>query len=100
MKNIKAISISGMAVVVVITLLTIIGEIAHPLKDVLAAMTGHHWVSKSIIGMVLFLVLTIILGYTTKADNKNSAKYLWGLFWVTLGGSLAMFVYFVIHAMA
>lgn len=100
MKNIKAISISGMAAVVLITLLTIIGEIAHPLKDALAAMTGHHWVSKSIIGMVLFLVLAVILGYTTKTDNKNSAKYIWGVFWVTLVGSLAMFVYFLINALA
>ena len=100
MKNIKAISISGMATTVVITLLTIIGEIAHPLKDVLAAMTGNHWVSKSIIGMVLFLVLMLILGYTTKADNKNSAKYIWGVFWVTLAASFAMFVYFIIHALA
>ncbi len=100
MKNIKALSISAMVSFGVVTLFTIIGELAAPFKDLLKAMSGHHWISKSIIGMVLFIVLTIILSYTTKSDNENSGKYMWGVFWTTLGGSLIMLVYFIIHALA
>ena len=100
MKNIKALSISAIAYIGVVTLLAIIGELAAPLKDLLKAMSGHHWVSKSIIGMVLFIILALILGYTTKSDNENSGKYIWGVFWTTLGGSVVMLGYFIIHAFA
>ncbi|MBU4292906.1 MAG: hypothetical protein KJ770_02495 [Actinobacteria bacterium] len=100
MKNVKALSISSIVSIAFITIITIVAEMVKPLKDGLAAMTGHHWVTKSIIGMLLFIILAIILGYTTKADNKNSAKFIWGTFWTTIGGSLALLIYFVIHTFA
>ena len=100
MKNVKAFSISAMVSFILVALLTIIGEEVLPLKDGLAAMTGHHWVSKSIIAMVVFVVLGVILGYTTKIDNKNSGRYIWGVFWTTLGSSVAILIYYVIHTFA
>jgi hypothetical protein len=100
MKNVKAFSISAMASFVLVALLTIIGEEFTPLKDALAAMTFHHWVSKSVIAMVLFVVLGIILGYTTKSDNQNSGKYMWAVFWTTLGSSVAILIYYIIHTFA
>ena len=100
MKNIKAFSISAMASIWLVALLTIVGEVFAPLKDALKAMSGHHWVSKSIIAMVLFVVLGIILGYTTESDNENSGKFIWGVFLSTLGSSVVILVYYIIHTFA
>ena len=100
MKNIKAFSISAMSSFVLVVLLTIIGEEFSPLKDALKAMTYHHWVSKSIIAFVLFIVLGLILGYTTKSDNENSGKYMWGVFWTAIGSSVAILIYYIVHTFA
>ena len=99
MKNIKALSISSIVSIGIITLFTIIGEFSAPFKNGLAAMTGHHWVTKSIIGMVVFVILSIILGYTIKPDNENSAKYIWSTFGVALGSSVVLFLFFTIHTL-
>ena len=99
MKNIKALSISSIVSIGLVTLLTIIGEFSAPFKNGLAALPGHHWVTKSIIGMVVFVILSIILGYTIKPDNENSAKYIWSTFGVALGSSVVLFLFFTIHAL-
>jgi len=100
MKNIKVFSISAMASIVAITVFTIIGELAAPFKDALKAMTGHHWISKSILAVVIFLVLGLILKYTAKANNEASGKYIWGVFWTAIIGSIVLLLYFIIHAIA
>jgi len=99
MKNIRALSISSIVSIGVVTLITVIGELAEPFKNGLKALTGHHWVTKSIIGMLLFVILAVILGYTTRHDNKNSAKFIWGVFFTTLVCSLVLLVFFTVHAL-
>jgi len=99
MKNIKALSISSIVSIGIVTLITLIGEFSEAFKNGIAALTGHHWVTKSIIGMVVFVILSIILGYTIKPDNENSAKYIWSTFGVALGSSVVLFLFFTIHAL-
>ena len=69
MKNVRALSISSIVSIAFTTVITILAEMVKPLKDGLAAMTGHHWVTKSIIGMLLFIILAIILGPTFRRSN-------------------------------
>ena len=100
MKNIKAFSISAITSIVVVTVFTIIGELVTPFKDALKAMTGHHWISKSILAVIIFVVLGLILNYTVKANNEASGKYMWGVFWTAIIGSIVLLAYFIIHAVA
>jgi hypothetical protein len=99
MKNIKALSISSIISIGIVTLITLIGEFSAPFKNGLAALTSHHWVTKSIIGMIVFVILSIILGYMIKPDNENSAKYIWSTFGVALGSAVVLFLFFTIHAL-
>jgi amino acid transporter len=99
MKSIKAFSISSIVSIGIVTLITFIGEFSAPFKNGLAALTGHHWVTKSIIGMIVFVILSIILNFTLKPDNENSAKYIWSTFGVALGSSVVLFLFFTIHAL-
>jgi len=100
MKNIKAFSISAITSVAVVTVFTIIGELVTPFKDVLKAMTGHHWITKSVLAVIIFVGLGLILNYTTKANNEASGKYIWGVFWTAIIGSIVLLAYFIIHAIA
>jgi len=99
MKNVKALSISAIVSIGIVTIFTIIGEFSASFLNGLKAMTGHHWVTKSIIGMVVFVILSIILGFTIKPDNENSAKYMWSTFGVALGSAVVLFLFFTIHAL-
>ncbi|MCL4376976.1 MAG: hypothetical protein M1409_01140 [Actinobacteria bacterium] len=100
MKNVKALSISAIVSIGIVTIITLIGEFSAPFLNGLKTMTGHHWVTKSIIGMVVFIIFSIILGYTIKPDNENSAKYIWSTFGVALGSAVVLFLFFIIHALA
>lgn len=44
-----------------IILSTIVGEIYKPFKESLAGLTGHHWTSKSLISIILFVVIIVLL---------------------------------------
>ena len=52
MKNIKALSISSIVSIGIVTLITLTGEFPEAFKNGLKDMTGHHQVTKSIIGKV------------------------------------------------
>lgn len=99
MKNVKTLSISTIVSIGIVTLITIIGEFSEAFKNGLKAMTGHHWVTKSIIGIVVFVILSIILGFAIKTDNENSGKYIWSTFGVALGSAVILFLFFTIHAL-
>ena len=60
MKNIKAFSISTIVSTVIITLSAIIEELSVSFKNSLKVMTGHPWITQSIIGIVSFVILSII----------------------------------------
>jgi len=100
MKRIKAFSISAITSIIVVTLFTLIGELAHPFKDVLKAITGHHWITKSVLSVIIFVVPGLILSYTIKSDRDDSGKYIWGVVGTALIGSIVLLVYFIIHALA
>lgn len=99
MKNTKALSISAIVSIGIVTIITIMGELLEPFKKGLAALTGHHWVTKSITGVVVFIILSIILSFAIKPDNENSAKYIWSTFGVALGSAIVLFIFFTIHAL-
>ena len=98
MKNIKAISISTCTVIVVVTFLTIISELSSPFKSFLASLTGHHWVTKSVISVVLFFVLYFLLSKVE--DNLDVLKEATIVIIVTILGSLTIFGFYVWHFFA
>ena len=97
MKNIKAFSISLITSIGIITLLTIIQELSVSFKNILKSPTGYPWITQSIIGIASFAILSVILCYTVKADNENSAKYIWGTFFTVLASTIVLILFFIFH---
>ena len=58
-----------------ITAIVIGGELVAPFKSALAAITGHHWVTKGVIELVVFAALTLLLGprYSREEGQASAA---------------------------
>ena len=66
--------------IVFVVVITIWGEFSVPLKNWLANFSGHHWTSKSIFSVLLYVVATIVfylLPQTAVEDRlKRTLNYL------------------------
>ncbi|MCL5070716.1 MAG: hypothetical protein M1308_07455 [Actinobacteria bacterium] len=94
MKNIKAFSISLIVTIGIITLVIIIEELSVSFENILKSITGHPWITQSMIGIVSFAILSVIFCLTIKPDNENSAKYIWGTFFTALASTITLILFF------
>jgi hypothetical protein len=79
---------------IVTTVITILGELVHPLMRLLTALTGHHWVTKNFLSVIVFIVVLVL---TSRGPSENTSPKV--LIWIPVTGvlcALAMFVFFVI----
>ena len=96
MKNYKAGAISAIITEAVIVILTIVSELYGKFKGILTAMTGHHWISKGLISLILFFVLYFAFR-KLKTKENDIWKYTKSVFWITLLSSLIIFLFFVVE---
>lgn len=99
MKHLKLIfasSIASTAAVLFATAITIWAELSPPLKESLKNLTGHHWVTKSV-GTMLVYILVFIIAYASRKELKTEAVRgsLNTLIGTSLLGTLALFAFFV-----
>lgn len=64
--SIYASAVAATVTIVTVTSVTIWADLAPPVKAWLAALTGHHWVTKSWLSLGLFWVLFGVLYWVTK----------------------------------
>lgn len=96
MKNIKAMNISSMIVVILTVVLTVLSEVSKPFKGFLAGITGHHWVTKSVVAVLFFVFIYFGLSKNVK-DTKDFWKEAKTLTMVVVLGILVIFVFYVLH---
>ena len=97
--NSKAATMSANITIVVIALMTIIGEIVKPFKDLLASVppVGHHWVTKGIISVILFALLYFVLGKVFEEEKSGEIKGAMSTVIVTVLSGLAILIFYVLH---
>ena len=80
--------------VLMLTSLVIVSELYSPLKKLLADLSGHHWVSKGIVGVLFFM----IIGMTVKRGlHKEMHREIVSLLYVSIVSSLLLFLFFTGH---
>ena len=93
--NIRALAHSTSVTIILITLMTILGELSAPLKSVFASIGSHHWVGKGIIALVAFVLFYFIfLGIKEKENDDKAIKETVG---VAVISAILIFIYFVLH---
>lgn len=91
-------SIAAVLTIVVITAVTILGELSGALKTYLAGFTGHHWLTKSLLSIVVYFAGLAVFYFLPKNTGQSAARRaLMFLILIALAGSLAIFLFFVWH---
>jgi len=97
-KLIYASSLSAIVSVVYVVVITIWAEQSAGLKGWLADLSGHHWVSKSIFTLVIYVGLLLLFYFLTKdADSAKVRKYLNALTWTAILGTGAILLFYTGH---
>lgn len=95
MKRIRSMSFATIITIIAVTVITVIAELSEGFKNSLKALTGHHWITKSVFAFVLFFAVYL---FVKRSDDKVDALYeSWHIIWVTLLASLVLFGFYLWH---
>lgn len=57
--------------IVTITVLTVIGDLYDPVKDELKSLFSHHWIGKSVVGIFVFVFVTLLFSQYQKSKPAD-----------------------------
>ncbi len=92
----NATALATILAVLLVALLTIIGEEYAPLKNWLKNTFSHHWLGKSELSIALFGVTTLLVYFIGK-DTVSSVKMVWAALVATVLSAGAMCIFFALH---
>lgn len=95
MKNITALVHSATAAIWYIVAVTIAGELSEVFKNFLKGLTDHHWVTKSISALVLFIIFYAI--FSRINESPNIKKGISAVIWSAVLGTILIFGFFTLH---
>jgi hypothetical protein len=95
MIGIKGYAYAVHAVVWFVVLSTVAAELSPAFKALLAGALGHHWIAKSDIAVVLFIVTALFFG--RKNDPKDVPGLVRGVLLSVIAGSVAIFGFYLLH---
>ena len=105
-KLLKSTVLSTSITSVFIVVITILGELykvagaggkmVNPIKDLLKALYGHHWVGKGVWAIALFLFSALVFYFVMKSedDTRSLGKYITLLLWTLIACTLALYGFF------
>ncbi|OGH15968.1 MAG: hypothetical protein A3C30_03985 [Candidatus Levybacteria bacterium RIFCSPHIGHO2_02_FULL_40_18] len=95
---IYASSIAAFINAVFVTAITISAELSVAFKSWLQEISGHHWVSKSILAMALYTII-LLLVYTISQDvsSKKVRNAVYFATWSAFAGAIVIFAFFAGH---
>lgn len=98
LKLIYSSAVASLFSVVFITVITIWAERSKPLKDWLAGVSGHHWVTKGLFSLAIYIIVCTAFYFAIKeVNNKKINKSIIMLICGTIAGGLAIFGFYTLH---
>jgi len=95
MPNSKALVRATVGVIWLVVVMTIAAELSEPFKALLAGTFTHHWIGKSVISVVAFVVFYAIFSRARESDNVSRGA--WQVVWSVVLGGLIIFSFFLWH---
>jgi hypothetical protein len=102
-ERIAAFYLAAIITIVVTGSMIIIHEESTEFKDFLINLTGHHWITKSIFAIVIFLILSIVFYFIFRSEKLRKALrtdnvWLWSVLTVVVSvifilGSLLVYIF-------
>ena|SRR3989338_1613847 len=90
---------AALITILFIVIITVTSELVPALKDWLKNFSGHHWVSKSIFSVLLYLIMTAKLYLLARNNNNdyNIKRSLKLLLVFTVLGVIAITLFYIGH---
>lgn len=83
---------------VFVVTITIWADLSAPLKDWLKNFSGHHWTSKSILSVLLYIAATILFYFILRRPDETKLKKTLLTLLISLPlGALALTLFFAGH---
>lgn len=96
MKHLVALEYSAAITVWFIVGITVLAEVSTSFKTQLSTVSGHHWVTKSVLSVILFLLLYGVISKLA-ADSKKSVNNVYMVVVSVAAGGLIIFGFFIWH---
>ncbi len=88
--NSKALNVSTILTMTLITIMAIASEISEEFKNLLTKLAGHHWTSKSLTALIFFIFAYLLL--TRFLDDKLNNK---DLYYTSVSAITYIFIIFL-----
>jgi len=92
-----SLSLAVMVAIVAIVVMTLVAELNGGFKGFLADLTGHHWVSKGVLALGIFLVTWLASALGLKERTQKVKKWALAVVSVSLLGIVAILLFYLIH---
>jgi hypothetical protein len=95
LKTIYASVYSSSLTIVAVVILTLVAELSVNFKNWLASFTGHHWVTKSWLSLIIFILFFGIFYSIKSPSSEKIKKAVMTLGVIAILGSLIIFLFYV-----
>lgn len=93
--SIRALVYACHAAIWFVAVVTVAAEKSQLLKGALVTLSGHHWTSKGIIALALFLAVALVL--SNKEDPEDVSGLVRGVLLSAILAALVIFVFYLLH---
>lgn len=90
-------SLAAIVAIIAIVVMTLVSELTPGFKGFLADLTGHHWVSKGVLSLGIFLVTWLASALGLKEQPQRMRTWALAVVGVSLLGIVAIFLFYLVH---
>jgi len=92
-----SLSLATIVTIMAIVAMTLVAELNGGFKGFLADLTGHHWESKGLLALGIFLVTWLASSLVLKEKPHKMRAWALAVVGVCIGGILVIFLFFLGH---
>ncbi len=70
----RSVSLAGIVTIIVVTVVTLVGESSASFMKLLTYPTGHHWITKNLLSVIVFLISLALASGGAPASEKSSVE--------------------------
>jgi hypothetical protein len=95
----RSTSIAAIVTIIVVTVVTLLGELSGSFMKLLTFLTGHHWITKNFLSVIVFLIVLAITSGSSQGAEKSVQESPTALLWTAVTAvvcSVVLFGFFMI----
>lgn len=95
--QLPAISLATIIAIVSIVVMTVVSELSGGFKGFLTDLTGHHWVSKGVLSIGIFILIWLVSALGLKGDSPKTKFWSFMVTGIAVAGIIAIFIFYTNH---